>query len=477
MEVKNIERWDIFQLILKGPAVGNPFRDIELSAEFSHQHRICRVAGFYDGDGNYVIRFMPDTEGKWLYITSSQTPELNNHRGSFICTPASEGNHGPVRVRDTYHFAHEDGTLHFSFGTTCYVWNHQGDALEEQTLETLKNAPFNKMRMCVFPKHYTFNQNEPPYHAFERLEDGSWNFDRFNPEFFRHLEQRVQDLRESGIQADIILFHPYDRWGYSTMPADVDDSYLRYVVARLAPYRNVWWSMANEYDLMKSKTMLDWDRFFKIVQACDPYQHLRSVHNCREFYDHNKPWVTHCSIQRHDLEQVSEWRRLYQKPIVVDECAYEGNIPHNWGNITAEEMTHRFWDGFSRGGYVGHGETYLHPEDILWWSKGGVLYGQSPARIQFLRDIMEAGPRIDPLGASWDLNQSGNGDDYRLIYFGKHRPAYKDITLPEHKQYTIDIIDTWLMTMTPLPGTYSGQCRVNLPGQPYLAIRIRAVDN
>ena len=227
-------------------------------------------------------------------------------------------------------------------------------------------------------------------------------------------------MRDLGIEADIILFHPYDRWGYSEMPAEVDDRYLRYVVARLAAYRNVWWSMANEFDLMKAKTEADWDRFFQIVQESDPYQHLRSVHNCRGFYDYNKPWVTHCSIQRHDLTQVNEWRRLYKKPIVVDECAYEGNIPHNWGNITGQEMTHRFWEGFSPGGYVGHGETYVHPDDVLWWSKGGVLHGDSPARIAFLREIMEAGPAIDPRGGYWDLNQSTSEDDaYRLIYFGR----------------------------------------------------------
>ncbi len=406
---------------------------------------------------------------------ASNVPELDAQRGSLLCTEAAPGNHGPVRVHDTFHFIYADGAPHFSFGTTCYVWNHQGDALEEQTLETLKHAPFNKMRMCVFPKHYTFNQNEPPFHAFEKNADGSWNFERFNPVFFQHLEQRVKDLRDLGIEADIILFHPYDRWGYSTMPAEVDDRYLRYVVARLAPYRNVWWSMANEFDLMEAKTMQDWDRFFMIVQENDPYQHLRSVHNCRGFYDHSKPWVTHCSIQRHDLEQVSEWRKLYRKPVVVDECAYEGNIPNNWGNITAEEMTHRFWEGFSRGGYVGHGETYLHPEDILWWSKGGVLHGQSPARIQFLRDIMEAGPAINPVGANWDLNQSGSADDYRLIYFGRHRPAYKDIALPADKNYTVEIIDTWAMTITRLDGTFSGKCRIDLPAKPHIAVRIRVV--
>jgi hypothetical protein len=259
------------------------------------------------------------------------------------------------------------------------------------------------------------------------------------------------------------------------MPAEVDDRYLRYLLARLAAYRNVWWSMANEFDLMKAKSMADWDRFFKIVQTHDPYQHPRSIHNCRGFYDHSKPWVTHCSIQHADLERVSQWREQYRKPVVVDECQYEGNIPHNWGNISAQEMTHRFWEGYTRGGYVGHGETYVHPEDILWWSKGGVLHGESPARIAFLREIAEAGPDIDPLNLNWNLTQGGN-EAYRLIYMGRHQPVYKELELPEDQAYAIEIIDTWEMTITPAPGAFSGRCRVDLPGKPHIALRIRRVD-
>ena len=97
------------------------------------------------------------------------------------------------------------------------------------------------------------------------------------------------------------------------MDAEQDDRYLRYVVARLAAYRNVWWSMANEYDLMPNKAMADWDRIFRVVQESDPYQHLRSIHNCREFYDHSKPWVTHQSIQRPDLAQTSALAQPGQK--------------------------------------------------------------------------------------------------------------------------------------------------------------------
>jgi len=56
-------------------------------------------------------------------------------------------------------------------------------------------------------------------------------------------------LRDLGIQADLILFHPYDHWGYALMGAEADERYLRYTVARLAAYRNVWWSVANAWDL------------------------------------------------------------------------------------------------------------------------------------------------------------------------------------------------------------------------------------
>ena len=472
---KQIEQWDIFELSLDGPADGNPFLDVTVSAEFQHGHRTVEVDGFYDGDGVYRIRFMPDVTGDWHYRTLSSVPQMDGVEGEFECTVPATDSHGPVHVRDTYHFAYADGTPYNQIGTTCYVWNHQSEALEEQTLRTLAVAPFNKMRMCVFPKDYLFNQNEPPYYPFEGTPLTDWDFTRFNPQHFRHLEQRVGDLRDLGIEADIILFHPYDRWGFCTMDAETDDRYLRYVVARLAAYRNVWWSMANEFDLMEAKDMADWDRFFRIVQGSDPYQRLRSVHNCRGFYDHGKPWVTHCSVQHSDLERVREWRETYRKPVVVDECRYEGNIERQWGNISAREMVHRFWLGTVGGGYAGHGETYLHPDDILWWSKGGELHGDSPARIAFLRQVLDDSPPagLEPIGRFG----ASKGTGYYLYYFGVGQPAILTLDLPEDREYTAEVIDSWEMKITPLPGTYSGNAAVELPGRPYLALQVRAQES
>jgi hypothetical protein len=260
------------------------------------------------------------------------------------------------------------------------------------------------------------------------------------------------------------------------MDAASDERYLRYTIARLAAYRNIWWSLANEYDIMKNKTTADWDRFFQIIQQLDPYQHLRSVHNGVEFYDHSKPWVTHASIQYQNLDYsiVGAWRDKYRKPIIIDECGYEGNTHDGWGNLSPQELVRRHWEGTSRGGYVGHGETYLHPEDLLWWSKGGTLYGISPKRIAFLRGILEEAPNtsLEPIDFGWDVACVGKKYEYYLLYFGIHQPAARHLYLPEDSEYKIDIIDTWQMTVTPIKRSFNGKCTVKLPGKPYIALRI-----
>ena len=467
-------QWDLFEVRLSGPKVGNPFKEVTLTGAFSSGNRIVEVDGFYDDDGSYVVRFMPDSLGEWRFVTRSNSPELDGRSGAFTCTAPGAGNHGPVRVRDAAAFAYEDGTRYTAVGTTCYVWNHQAGTRQEETLASLSRSPFNKIRMCVFPKHYDYNHNEPEFFAFPGSLAGGFDLARFDVAFFRHLENRIAQLRDLGIQADIILFHPYDRWGFSKMPAEVDDFYLQYVIARLSAYRNVWWSMANEYDLMESKTLLDWDRLFRVTQASDPYQHLRSIHNCWQFYDHSKPWVTHCSIQRWDLSLVSQWSEQYHKPVVVDECGYEGSIEHRWGNLTPQEMTSRFWEGFTRGGYVGHGETY-NRDGVLWWSHGGSLHGESPKRIEFLRRVLEEVPEPGLRSIRWprvDFACGAVGERYYLFYFAGAQPALRPLSLPQGKRYRATVIDTWNMTMTPLEGSYGGECTIPLPAKPYIALRL-----
>jgi len=468
----DINKWEIFEASFEYNHAGDPFADVTLSARFTRGNRTVSADGFYDGGGVYKLRFMPDHEGLWRYETISNAPELNGLSGEFNCAAARADVHGPV-VTDGTRFVYADGSDYYPFGTTCYAWSHQGDELEELTLETLKAAPFNKLRMCVFPKRYDFNHNEPPRYPFAGNKKDGFDYSRPDPDYFKHLELRISQLKDLGIEADLILFHPYDDWGFSTMPRERDLGYLRYVVARLASFRNVWWSFANEYDLMTSKTTPDWDEFFKLVSAADPSGHLRSIHNCRAFYDHSKSWVTHCSIQHSDLFRVPDWIKQYGKPVVVDECCYEGDIHHLWGNITAKEMVNRMWIGFSRGAYAGHGETYMADNDVLWWSKGAVLRGESPRRIAFMRAIFESIPgRTEP--ASGDHGEHSGlraGEDYYLLYYDDRQQRIKKLIFPEDKKYRIDVIDAWECAVTRLGGTYGGRCEIPMPGKPYQALR------
>jgi len=477
-----VEKWDVFELVLEADFEGNPYSDVELHATFSFKHREIKVAGFYDGDNTYKVRFMPDQEGTWSYITESNVKKLDKGKGKFQCISPSEGNHGPMKVREKFDFEYADGTNFYPLGTTCYAWTSMSDQLVQQTIETLKENAFNKVRMCVFPKIYsTYINEDPPEFPFRGNRDEGWDFDYFNPLFFQRLDSCVAALRALNIEADIIIFHPYDGgyWGFDRMPDAVNDKYLRYLIARLGAYRNVWWSLSNEFEGMKEMQMDDWDRFFKILMEEDPYQHLRSIHNAIKWYDYTKPWVTHLSLQTIDLLSIQEWRNHYQKPIVIDECVYEGNLPYDWGNLTAQEMVRRFWVSYVRGAYATHGETYLNEENVLWWSKGGKLHGESPKRLAFMKKIMEEAPKegLVPHESAWNkTTYLYKGEEYFLYYYGHTQMAYALFDLPADKKYKATVIDTWEMRSKELEDTFSGKFQVPLPQKPYVALKLEAVE-
>jgi len=135
-----VEQWDVFEINLDGPSKGNPYLEVELSANFQQGDKNIEVSGFYDGNGKYKIRFMPEHPGEWRYKTFSNRWQLTNREGKFEVSPANGGNHGPVRVVNTFHFAYADGTPYKQIGTTSYTWTHRPAKIEEQTLKTLSNT-------------------------------------------------------------------------------------------------------------------------------------------------------------------------------------------------------------------------------------------------------------------------------------------------------------------------------------------------
>lgn len=495
---QKVEKWGTFELTLHGPRGGNPFVGTTLSATFKHGDEVFRPEGFYDGDGVYRIRFMPDAEGSWTYVTRSNADSLDGVRGSFSCTaPRGDHDHGPVSVKDVFDFAYADSSRFIPFGTTIYEWCFQSDSMIAETIQTLKHSPFNKVRMLLIPPYsnkYVSGPGKLTAFPFPGGPKHDWDYSRFNPAYFHHIEHCLSLLRDIGVQADVILFNPYDKgWGFNGMSETANRLYVRYVVARLSSFRNVWWSMANENSFIKWMTDSDWDELFQLVENKDPYHHLRSIHNAGRIYNYSLPWVTHVSLQYYNAVRVPGvtplLRDLYRKPIVYDEINYEGDIDRRWGQLSGQEMTFRFWTAYIGGGYATHGEAF---KDNGWIAGGGKLTGESPSRIAFLKKIVDAAPPLNPIDQYYVFNMAGKAGDYYLIYFGKKTPGDWKFILPDNElkdgmRFTADVIDTWNMTVKPVGKTFTVKRldsykftdenggSISLPGKPYMALRIRRV--
>ena len=80
---RQTERWGVQEIVLQGPAEGNPFTEQWIRGTFAGpgQNNV-KVNGFYDGDGIYKVRFMPSYEGEYSFrIEASFLPETQE--GSF----------------------------------------------------------------------------------------------------------------------------------------------------------------------------------------------------------------------------------------------------------------------------------------------------------------------------------------------------------------------------------------------------------
>lgn len=273
------------------------------------------------------------------------------------------GDHGPVRA-DRFSFAHANSTRHAPLGRTAYAWVHQPQGVRTATLRSLRDAGFTKLRTCVFPQPFLFNIDEPELHPFVRSHAGRFDLTGFNPSYFVQLESAV------------------------------DDRHVPYVVRRRSAFANVSWSVANEYEFVDATTESDWERLAGLVVANNPARHLRSIHNFVIPYDAGREWITHASLQAPRpyvaTTKVSKWRRA--SPVVVDECGYEGDLEHCWGDLSGRELVRRCWESPVRGGYATHGETYSHDDDQIWWAKGGRTKVDAPDCIAALHWMIRRGP-------------------------------------------------------------------------------------
>lgn len=530
--------YEMTELCFQGKEPTGSQVEVDVTAEITGGGKTWKLKGFYAGNQMYKVRFLPEQEGTYRYkVTGVVTEE-----GTVEIEPADGNHHGVVRADGT-HLRHQDGTFISTFGTTVYALAHQTKELTEETFRSLECGAFNKIRTCVFPKHYEYNKNEPEHFAFYKAEDAGElifhdnlggerrvrPFDTHRPDFdfWEDFEAKLNRLFDMGMQVDLILFHPYDRWGHSHMTQESNLRYLDYALRRLSAYPNIWWSMANEYDLFYDWSIERWNEIEAYISANDPYCHLLSNHNCFLEYDYGREAITHVSVQTRTFPRVAELQKEFGKPVCYDECCYEGNLKETWGSISAKEMVNRFWKVTVTGGYCTHGEVILENDIItqeqqdnavLWWAKGGKLKGESPARIKFLKEIVEMllaplDPYIEGISKMMMMSEAelssmihalpkeqrgfwsvlgrmnakektyhflseysyaGHiGDEVYLYYLGTDCSTRFRPEVAAGKSYQAEVIDVWDMTREIVAENYKMGDELRLPGKEYVAVLLR----
>jgi hypothetical protein len=497
--VLEAEKWGLAEVVLHSDATyQNPVMEVNLTGMFtSPSGETIKTEGFYDGDSIWRVRLMPAETGTWTYVTTSNDEALSGKTGLITVAAAAPNNHGPVRVAQTFHFSYADGTPYFLLGTTTYR-GFGGALARAQTLARLVKSPFTKTRFFLNSE----GPGSPP--AFERGLDGNVDYTRPNPAFFREIETGLRELQALGIEADLILWNPGAQ-GNAPNPTDMtpegERAYLRYAVTRLSAFRNVWWTVANEFDFFVKQK--DWNTLGSMISSLDPYDHPLSIHHSNlAFYDNTAPWVTHTNLQNvtmHRLPSAATNKgsteldaRNIGQPVVTDEYGYEGNIPGPWGGFTAAEMVDMHWSLTMAGAYGSHGESYIN-------APFGEFAGDSPRRLAFLKEIMLQAPYQEMEPANDLIQYTGNtyalsalakrGEHYLLYvpafrhpstysapFFGPGTPS-KPTPLKEPIDvsfltnggipikfnlasggiYRVDQIDTWLMKVTTLGYVRGGQ--------------------
>lgn len=296
-----------------------------------------------------------------------------------------------------------------------------------------------------------------------------------------------------------------------------DLRFLQYIVARIASFRNVWWSMSNEWNQCSCKWAAAshpapcthpsgrcgpgggdnpawdtpiWDKLFETVHAEDPSRHLMSVHNNAYLYNYSQPWISHFSIQHTHNKPKDLWMSYGRKPFVWDEVKYEGSNSQNWGSLSGPQMVQRFWWGAGVGAYGGHGEvmnikgsehcgTAVEDGGNSWSGGGGYLCGQSPGRIQWFKDYME-NTTLHPPFEQCEGDDDGYvhtltcGTDFIMFHFYNGHPnasaEFQYVQLPIGMKNRQDLLQPWEMTISLIwkpPSTCRGrECAGELAGRP-----------
>jgi outer membrane protein assembly factor BamB len=435
-KARSVPLWGRFETQVSNPrSYANPFTDVTLNAVFtSPSGKRVRFFGFYDGDGRghqqgnvWKMRFMPDEPGTWSY-TCAFSDGAPGAAGVFRC--ATQGaNPGPLRVdphnRRCWVFA--DGSR---FWPRAYTAPELFVAGNEQHRKYWVDYFFGAMHRFNFCNANllnfvgvgeALNWQGTPYKAPDPAHDGQFvtitgnglfpflysgprprfdggsNVDWLRPSIpcWANVDRVLRELEARRV----VWFNHWGMigWDWSgngrlLVPPAARKAVLRYWIARLAPYWNLTWNIAGEWDELF--TPAEFDQLGTFIKEADPWKHPLSSHALGATLD--RPWVDF-RIEQFSAgtsgDAIANARRADAdyagKPVFAFETSWEATP----GKLTPDQVRRGAWGSVMGGAFYLYAECF---EPTLTWGDGGAF-----RFIEILHDCFAGLPywRLAPVNA------------------------------------------------------------------------------
>lgn len=409
----------------------NKFTDVTLQVRYqSPGGRMLNFEGFYDGDGTgggnlrdgetWKMRFMPDEVGTWLffYRWSDGRP---GGQGRFACVAEGAGK-GILR-------AYEENPRWFAYNGSEPVWlksyyetghgsiGQDLDWVVENVYQPLVDHGYNHLQvnwllsLCCFGQYY---QDGPEPETLDLLlyEEGAAG-GTMNLDVWRRMEQHLGWLNERDVGVHMFLGFDgsqNDSNAWSALSEEEKAFFVRYAVARLAPYANLaGWNFVWEVPGDREDHELGWAR---LVQKYDIFEHLRTYED--EFpreHEYDRDVYTFAAVENHqiaaphkDLER-HLWRDAWThhmacllgyagKPVYMTEGnALWRRFWHPYVDATQRDLLRAAWAcatagaSFNWNGHAGEYELYAAGPLGLPFSEENE-YRESERYVQILTDVM-----------------------------------------------------------------------------------------
>ena len=403
--------------------VTNPFTDVAVTGTFGvNGEQPVSVEGFCDSaDGRvFRIRFMPAKPGRYDYTVKYRDGGFERTQTG-VFTAQDKQRKGLVRVDAEFpsHFRWQGTQERFFWnGTTAYWLAGWDEESIGQIIERLDKLKVTRVRVAlngrvkdgqawfepVYPSEkFSFLLNPWVAKNPTSVEAPDFDVTRFNIAYWQKFERLLRLAREKDLVVSVIFYvdgsrRGVDPFGPVGMGGGDEQRYYRYAIARLAPFSNVMWDLANEYRLFRNDAWAE--KMGTLVKQWDPYHHLTSTHGHGDFHFRASSWADFAMYQSWDehggydfmlrnyREQAKTGRII---PQINEEYGYEDHYPQGWGENrhaparSAENRRRIAWEIYLAGGYQTTGERANQGTGRGADSGGGWINGRGDDEMTMLQ--------------------------------------------------------------------------------------------